>query len=94
MGIVDLVWYLNVNDSTKYMMFLGFFVCIFLYCFVSGKKRKKPKKKKTGCQKSYDACMSKNRINGTNNFCYPCFDDGQAPDFFYDSNIGQLRTNQ
>lgn len=94
MSLINLIWYLNVNETTKYLIFIGFFVLIMVYCLYSGKKKsnKTKKSKKTTCQKKYDACMRNNVINGTDNFCYPCFEDGGAPDFFYDSNIGQLRS--
>ena len=92
MSIIDLVWYLNINESTKYMIFIWFFVLIMLYCVYKGKKKKNSKKtKRSLCEKNYDTCMKKNLMNGTNNFCYPCFDNGQAPDFFYDPEVG-LRT--
>jgi hypothetical protein len=92
MGVIDLVWYLNVNDSTKYILFVGFFVFIMLFCLYNGKKKKRSKKKRSQCQKNYSSCMRKNKMNGVNNFCYPCLDNGQSADFFYDPNIGQLRT--
>lgn len=88
MTILDLLWNVNVSDKTKYLFLIGLIVCSFILCFLSGKK-KKSKKKQTKCQKNYSKCIRNNIKNKTNDFCFPCLEDGSAPDFFYNHNTGQ-----
>ena len=43
----------------------------------------------TKCQSHYMKCIENNIITGADNFCYPCLDNGNSPDFFYDPRINQ-----
>jgi hypothetical protein len=43
------------------------------------------KKNPSVCEKRYMQCKESNVINGGNDFCVPCLNDGDAPNFFYDS---------
>jgi hypothetical protein len=38
----------------------------------------------TPCHKRYMNCVKDNIKNNTNDFCYPCLNNGLKPDFFYD----------
>lgn len=95
MSVIDLIWYLNITDQTKYLVFISFFVCILLYCIYRGKKKssKKGKKSKSLCQKNYDACVRNNIAYGTNNYCFPCDSRGAPINFVYDEQSGQLHKN-
>jgi hypothetical protein len=90
--LIDFFWHLNVSDTTKYLILTGFCVSVLLLCLYTGKKKKAKKNKKTSCQKKYANCINNNMINGTNNFCYPCLNNGQAPDFFYNPQMDQWVT--
>ena len=48
MSIIELFWYLNVSESTKYYIIFGAIMCIMLMCIFNGKKKttRKNKKKK------------------------------------------------
>jgi len=43
----------------------------------------------TKCQSNYMKCMEGNVMNGTNEFCYPCLNNGNSPDFFYNPQINE-----
>lgn len=45
--------------------------------------------KPTNCQKKYNKCMLNNIINGTDDHCYPCLNDGTSPDFFFNNKTGE-----
>lgn len=87
MSIINLFWHLNVTDQTKYLMLFGMILCIIGMCLLGGKKKNKKNNVKynnlTKCQQNYMNCVENNIKNKTNNFCYPCLNDGSAPDFFY-----------
>ena len=87
MSVIDLIWYLNITDQTKYIVFIGFFVCLLIYCIYKGKKKRS---KKSKCQKNYDSCVKKNITYGTNNYCFPCSKDGSPVNFVYNEQSGQL----
>ena len=88
MSIINLFWHLNVSDQTKYLILLGSIVFILGMCLLGGKKKKKSNTSKlTKCQQNYFNCVENNKKNKTNNFCYPCFEDGSAPDFFYNPQL-------
>lgn len=103
MSVIELLWYLNVTDGTKYLIILGFIICVLIMCMINGKKKNKKNRKKksqnydnydnydnyspTKCQSNYLKCMENNIKNDTNEFCYPCLNDGNAPDFFYNPQI-------
>ncbi|QKF94395.1 hypothetical protein QKU48_gp0937 [Fadolivirus algeromassiliense] len=103
MSIIELFWHLDVSENTKYLIVLGIIVCMFLTCIYNGKKKKLIKKQKndkqymdyyninkpTKCQSNYMKCVDDNIKNKTNNFCYPCLDNGSSPDFFYNPKIGE-----
>jgi Tfp pilus assembly protein PilO len=38
----------------------------------------------TQCHKRYMNCVENNMENGTDEFCYPCINNGKKQDFFYD----------
>jgi hypothetical protein len=40
--------------------------------------------KLTKCHRNYVNCVDNNIKNNTNEFCYPCLNDGVKQDFFYD----------
>ena len=100
MSLINLFWELNVSDSTKTLIVIGIIVGILALCFFSGKKKKNKlkqnnknvslyqnqdqNKNQTKCERNYMKCMVNNIKNKRNDFCYPCLDDGTAPDFFYD----------
>jgi preprotein translocase subunit SecG len=42
------------------------------------------KKNLTKCHKNYMSCVENNMRNNTDNFCFPCLNDGVKQDFFYD----------
>jgi len=42
------------------------------------------KKKPSTCEKRYMRCKESNILNGSDDFCVPCLNDGMAPNFFYD----------
>ena len=42
------------------------------------------KKNLTRCHRNYMSCVENNIKNNTNEFCYPCLNNGLKPDFFYD----------
>lgn len=97
MSIIELFWYLDVTDNTKYLIIFGIIVCVLITCIMNGKKKvhKKTKKKHeqlTKCQSNYLKCIKNNMVNNTENFCYPCFNNGNEPDFFYDSQTNQWIT--
>lgn len=91
MSLINLFWNLNISDTSKYLIVIGFFLSIFLLCFLNGKKnntkkiKQKQKKKTTKCEENYLTCMQNNIKNNKNDFCYPCLDDGSRPDFFFDT---------
>ena len=110
MSVIELLWHLNVTDTTKYLIFFGIIMCILMMCMMNGKKKniniKKKKKKNskydyeseelyfngsipTRCQTNFMKCVNDNQQNGTNEFCYPCLDNGNAPDFFYNPQINE-----
>lgn len=82
MAILDLLWDINVSDNTKYLIIICLLVGLFIFCAFSGKK----KGKMTECQKKYKKCLRYNKKNKAKRFCYPCLEDGSAPDFFYNRN--------
>lgn len=43
----------------------------------------------TQCQSNYTKCVENNIMFGNNEFCYPCLNDGNSPDFFYNPQINQ-----
>ena len=88
MSIIELFWYLNVTDTTRYLIIIGVIIFILALCIINGKKNNH-KKKQTKCQTNYKKCIRNNKKNKTNNFCYPCLDNGNSPDFFYNQQIGQ-----
>lgn len=88
MSLINLFWELNVSDTTKNLIIVGIIVGILALCFFSGKKKIKKTNKinkinKTKCERNYMKCMENNIKNKKNDFCYPCLDDGNAPDFFF-----------
>ena len=88
MSLINLFWHLNVSDQTKYLILFGMIVCIAGLCLLGGKKKNSSKNKNlTKCQQNYKNCVENNIKKGTNNFCYPCFNDGTAPDFFYNHQL-------
>lgn len=117
MSVIELLWHLNVTDTTKYMIFFSLIICILVMCVINGKKKNINKKKKkknkyngnnynlnnqeeeyadyfmnqnpTKCQSNYMKCMEGNVMNGTNEFCYPCLNNGNSPDFFYNPQINE-----
>lgn len=90
MSIIELFWYLNVTDATRYLIIIGVIIFILALCIINGKKKKSNhKKKQTKCQVNYKKCIRDNKKNKTNNFCYPCLNNGNSPDFFYNQEIGQ-----
>jgi hypothetical protein len=102
MSVIELLWYLNVTESTKYLIILGFIICVLIMCMMNGKKKNKKSRKNksqksqsdnsyfpTKCQSNYLKCMEDNIKSGTNEFCYPCLNDGNAPDFFYNPQINE-----
>lgn len=42
------------------------------------------KRNKTNCHTNYMACVENNEKNNTDDFCFPCLNDGLKQDFFYD----------
>ena len=92
MAVIELLWHLNISDTSKYLIILAIFVSIMLLCIFAGKKKNKKNKSKSKCQKKYNKCMKNNLINNTNNFCYPCMNNGQPIDFVYDTESNQLHT--
>ena len=97
MSLIDFVWYLNITDETKYIVFIGFFVIVLIYCIYNGKKKtnnvKRFRKAKTKCQRNYNTCVRNNITNGTNNYCFPCSPDGSPINFVYDPQQNQLYQN-
>jgi hypothetical protein len=110
MSVIELLWHLNVTDTTKYLIIFGIIVCILMMCVMNGQKKNKNKKKNksfghnnqdkeyvkyfmksspTKCQTNYMKCMENNINSGGNDFCYPCLDNGNSPDFFYNPQINQ-----
>lgn len=97
MSIIELFWHLDVSDNTKFLIIIGIIICVFVSCILNGKKNNKKKSKKsnksnndlTPCQQNYMQCVNDNMRNNTNNYCYPCLDNGNSPDFFYNPQIGQ-----
>lgn len=52
------------------------------------------KPKLSMCEQKYMQCKESNFINDSEAFCVPCLDDGNAPNFFYDSNKKEwIKTN-
>lgn len=100
-SILNLFWNLNTTDNTKYIIIFLVIICIIALCFFSGKKKTTRKNKSvklsstpsTKCERNYVKCMENNIKNKRNDFCYPCLDDGNAPDFFYDPKIKEWRTS-
>ena len=43
----------------------------------------------TKCQSNYTKCVNNNLMSGNNEFCYPCLNDGNSPDFFFNPQINQ-----
>jgi hypothetical protein len=41
------------------------------------------KRNQTKCHQKYMNCVENNMKNGTDEFCYPCLNNGLKPDFFY-----------
>jgi len=91
MSIIELFWYLDVNETTKYLIILGIMMCVLLMCIFNGKKKNK-NKKRTKCQSKYLKCMKNNIKNNKNDFCYPCLPNGNPPDFFFNPQTNQLLT--
>lgn len=105
MSVIELLWTLNVSDNTKYLLIIGFIVLLFLTCVYNGKKNNKRLTKKqrkdkeymnyyinnnpSKCQANYMKCVDDNIKNKTNNYCYPCLENGNSPDFFYNPQIGE-----
>jgi|694.fasta_scaffold105971_2 hypothetical protein len=104
MSVIELLWHLNVTEKTKYLIIIGFIVCIMLLCIYNGKKKtvknKKIKNNKiykeyynklkpTNCQTKYMQCVQNNIINEKNEFCYPCLENGNSPDFFYNPQLNE-----
>jgi hypothetical protein len=90
-SILNLFWNLNTTDNTKYIIIIVIIIGILTLCIFSGKKKthKRNNKKKTKCEDSYMKCMQNNIRNNRNDFCYPCLDDGNAPDFFLNPHTKQ-----
>ncbi|ARF12421.1 hypothetical protein Klosneuvirus_5_91 [Klosneuvirus KNV1] len=42
------------------------------------------KLKPSMCEKRYMQCKESNVLNGSDDFCVPCLNDGKSPNFFYD----------
>ena len=97
MSLINLFWELNVSDTTKTLLVIGIIVSILALCVFSGKKKtnrmnkrnNKNKAPSTKCERNYMKCMENNIQNKRNDFCYPCLDDGNAPDFFYNSKTNE-----
>ena len=89
MSLIELFWHLDVTENTRYMLIFVVIVIILGLCVMNGKKKLNKNKKKTKCQKNYYKCMKKNLKNGTNDFCYPCMQNGDASDFFYNPQTNQ-----
>lgn len=123
MSVIELLWYLNVTDNTKYLIFFGIIVCMMMICVMNGKKTNNNKKRNklnkyknnnsynnlnkedteyinyfmksspTKCQSNYMKCIENNVKNNKNEqeaeFCYPCLNNGNSPDFFYNPQINQ-----
>ena len=84
MSLINLFWELNVGDTTKTVLIVGIIVSILALCVFSGKnKTNKKNKPSSKCERNYTKCMENNIKNKKNDFCYPCLNDGNAPDFFF-----------
>lgn len=125
MSVLDILWQLNVTDTTKYLIIVGIVICILFIFIMSAKKKEKysnltkPKnkqkkskksnldqvdidkeyfeyyheKKPTKCQFNYIKCVEDNVKNKTNKYCYPCMENGNAPDFSYNPVLNQWVKN-
>lgn len=45
MSVIELFWYLNVNDTSKYLIILAIIICLVASCTLAGRKKKIKKKK-------------------------------------------------
>lgn len=129
--MIDILWNLDINDTSKYIIVCGIFICT-LFLLVSNAKRKdlyknvvldkNPTGKKSvntnmnrstnankfgsvdidkdyfnyakknnpsKCENTYVKCVEDNIKNKTNNYCYPCMSNGNAPNFAYNPDIKQ-----
>ncbi len=41
MSIIDLFWHLNIDEKTRYLLFLLLIICIIGSCLMNGKRNKK-----------------------------------------------------
>jgi len=130
MSVIEILWQLNVTDTTKYLVVIGIVICTLFLLIVTSKKKNKNKNKNknkkisktnhftnntnnntnnninqvdidkeyfeyytqnkpTKCQNNYIQCVETNVKNGTDKYCYPCMNDGNAPDFAYNPQLGQ-----
>lgn len=92
MAIIELLWHLDISNNSKYLIIIGIIVSVMLLCVFAGKKKNKSNKTKSKCQKKYKKCMKDNLANNTNNFCYPCLNNGKPIDFVYDTESNQMHT--
>jgi hypothetical protein len=46
MSSLEILWHLNMNDKTKYLLILGGFVLVILCCVLNVKKKSKKSKKR------------------------------------------------
>ncbi len=98
MSAINLFWQLDITDTTKYLLIISVILFIFFICYKNKNKKKGQqdkikddyygeytnKKKSTQCHKRYMNCVENNIKNNSDEFCYPCINDGLKQDFFYD----------
>jgi len=100
MNIIDLFWQLDVSDNMKYLIIFGSIVLLCAYCALNGFKTSTKKKenndtfynqytklnKLTDCQQNYINCINNNNDSDK---CYPCLQNGDYSNFFFDPKKGQ-----